>query len=45
VKNDAYNTIVYVKGSTSKEIQDALAGIKPKTAQAQTQTKPAAPKK
>ncbi len=40
VKNDAYNTIVYVKGSTSKEIQDALAGIKPKTA-AQTQTNPA----
>lgn len=41
VKNDAYNTIVFVKGSTSKEIQDALAGIKPKTSQAQTQTKPA----
>jgi Domain of unknown function (DUF4340) len=41
VKNDAYNTIVFVKASTSKEIQDALAGIKPKP----TQTKPAAPKK
>jgi hypothetical protein len=41
VKNDAYNTVVFVKASTSKEIQDALAGIKPKAAQ----TKPAAPKK
>ena len=44
VKNDAYNTVVFVKASTSKEIQDGLAGIKPKTAQTQTQTKPA-PKK
>lgn len=42
VKNDAYNTIVFVKASTSKEIQDGLAGIKPKQA---PQTKPTAPKK
>lgn len=42
VKNDAYNTIVFVKASTSKEIQDGLAGIKPKQA---PQTKPAVPKK
>ncbi|HEY7161856.1 MAG TPA: DUF4340 domain-containing protein, partial [Acidobacteriota bacterium] len=42
VKNDSYNTVVFVKASTSKEIQDALAGIKPKAA---AQTKPAAPKK
>jgi hypothetical protein len=41
VKNDAYNTLVFVKASTSKEIHDALAAIKPKAAQ----TKPAAPKK
>lgn len=43
VKNDAYNTVVFVKASTSKEIQDALAGIKPKATA--PQTKPAAPKK
>jgi hypothetical protein len=42
VKNDAYNTVVFVKPITSREIQDTLATIKPK---APSQTKPAAPKK
>lgn len=41
VKNDAYNTIVFVKGSISKQIQDDLAALKPMP----TQSKPTAPKK